>query len=287
MTSTQENTGRTGTGVPPVSAPHIIALDVDGTIVDYDDRLSEPVREAVQAADAAGHHVTIATGRAVNGALDTANRLGLTRGFVVASNGSVIVRLDQESDTGWRLHHVESFDPAPALERMREVVPTALWLVEDTELERWTSGAFPEGELMGEEEPHMVSFKELLTKRATRIVMRAPELTADEFRHAVSEIGMHGVTYAVGWSNWLDIAPEGISKASGLEIVRQELGVPIEHTVCAGDGLNDMEMMGWAKRAVAMGQSLDVLKAEATEVTGTVEEDGLAEALRPYAAPLG
>jgi hydroxymethylpyrimidine pyrophosphatase-like HAD family hydrolase len=54
--------------------------------------------------------------------------------------------------------------------------------------------------------------------------------------------------------------------------------------VAVGDGRNDVEMFEWAARSVAMGQSGPELLAVSTEVTGPVEDDGLAEVLEPLAA---
>lgn len=263
-------------------ATHIVGLDVDGTIVDYDDGMSDRVRETIQAVAAAGHHVVISTGRAVSGSHEVVNRLDIVEGFVVSSNGSVITRLDPELESGWEIFHVETFDPGPALDRMAEVLPTALFMVEDTDLVRWASGEFPEGELSSITSMRVVDFEELKSKKATRIVMRDLNGTNEEFAQSVERIGLHGVTYAVGWSNWLDIAPEGVSKASGLQIVADHLGVDRKHTVCAGDGSNDLEMLEWAGHGIAMGQARDDLKAVATTVADRVEDDGLATALEEY-----
>ena len=262
--------------------PHIVALDVDGTVVDYDDMMTDRVRDTISKVAAAGHHIVISTGRAVSGSHEVANRLGLVEGYVVSSNGSVITRLSQDLDEGWEIFHIESFDPEPALRRMAEVLPTALYMVEDTELVRWASGDFPEGELASITNLRTVSFEELTQKTATRIVMRELEGTDEEFAEAVEKIGLHGVTYAVGWSNWLDIAPEGVSKASGLKIVAEQLGVDREHTVGAGDGSNDMEMLEWVGHAIAMGQAGNALKEVADVVTASIVDDGLALALEEY-----
>jgi hydroxymethylpyrimidine pyrophosphatase-like HAD family hydrolase len=71
-----------------------------------------------------------------------------------------------------------------------------------------------------------------------------------------------------------------VTKASGLEHVRQLVGIGREHTVAIGDGRNDIEMLQWAGRGVAMGQAPDEVKVAANEVTSTVEEDGAAVILR-------
>src|SRR5690606_28989200 len=95
------------------------------------------------------------------------------------------------------------------------------------------------------------------------------------------------VTYSVGWTAWLDIAPEGVNKATALERVRASLGIPRSQVLVAGDGRNDIDMFEWAKvegRAVAMGQAPEEVQAAASEVTGSIEADGLATVLQAFAA---
>lgn len=261
---------------------HLIALDIDGTIVNYDGSLSEPVRQVLTQLAEAGHHLVISTGRALPGALEIVHELDLKEGFVVCSNGSVVVKLDPTLALGWEMHHVVTFDPRDALQRMHEALPNALFLVEDPDLHRWASGPFPMGDLAASDTLDIVDFDELLEKRATRIVMREVNGTAEEFAEAVDRLGLHEVSYSVGWSNWLDIAPDGISKASGLALVEAELGLDHELSIGAGDGLNDIEMIEWVAHAIVMGQSKDVLKQHASVVTKSVDEDGLAIALVDY-----
>ncbi|WP_231443144.1 HAD family hydrolase [Brevibacterium zhoupengii] len=261
---------------------HLIALDIDGTVVNYDGSLSEPVRQVLTQLADAGHHLVISTGRALPGALEVVHALGLKEGFVVCSNGSVVVKLEPAAPLGWEMHHVVSFDPRDALEKMHEALPSALFLVEDPDLHRWASGPFPMGELAESDTLDIVDFEQLLEKRATRIVMREVNGTAEEFAEAVDRLGLHEVSYSVGWSNWLDIAPDGVSKASGLELVESELGIDHELTIGAGDGLNDIEMIEWVHHGIVMGQSKDVLKQHASVVTESVDDDGLAVALVDY-----
>ncbi len=256
--------------------PHLIALDVDGTIVNYDGTLSAATHRVLSELGAAGHHLVVSTGRALPGALEVVHALELTTGFVVCSNGSVVVRLDPELENGWEMHHVVSFDPKDALLRMHEALPSALFLVEDPDLHRWASGDFPPGELAASDTLDIVSFEELLEKRATRIVMREVNGSAEEFAQAVDRLGLHEVSYSIGWSNWLDIAPDGVSKASALKLVEAELGIDHELSVAAGDGLNDTEMIDWAAYSIVMGQAKEELKELGTVVTKTVDEDGLA-----------
>ncbi|MEI2827929.1 MAG: HAD-IIB family hydrolase [Dermatophilaceae bacterium] len=95
----------------------------------------------------------------------------------------------------------------------------------------------------------------------------------------IERIGLHEVSYAVGWTAWLDINPEGVSKGSALELLRRRLEVEPGDTVAVGDQRNDIEMLRWAARGVAMGNAPDEVKAAADEVTGDVHTAGLADVL--------
>jgi hydroxymethylpyrimidine pyrophosphatase-like HAD family hydrolase len=259
-----------------VDGPLLIALDIDGTLIDWDERLSDRVREAVTAVAQAGHHVVIATGRSLHGTLPILDRLGLTEGWAVCSNGSVTLRLDPMLDSGYEIADTVTFDPGPALKLLREHLPTAVYLVEgpDAAGTRLVTAPFPDGELTGP--VRVVSFDELVAGPTTRVVVRSVDHSPQDFVDVVRDSGLHGVNYAVGWTAWLDLAPDGVSKASALEVVRGRLGLPASATLAVGDGRNDLEMFAWAARSVAMGQATDDVRAAATQVTAAVEEDGAA-----------
>ncbi len=252
----------------------LVGLDIDGTIVDHDDRLSERVRRTVRAA-AEVAHVVIATGRSTDGTLEVLDRLDLLTGTAVVSNGAVTLGLDPSLPGGYEVVEAVSFDPGPALAVVREHLPTALYGVETEQLTKVLTQAFPEGELSG---PYRVaSFEELSRTRALRVIVRSLDHSPEEFEQIVGRMGLNSVAYAVGWSAWLDIAPEGVSKASALEAVRRRLGVEPEDTYAVGDGRNDIEMLRWAAHSAAMGNALDDdVRDAATETVGDVTEDGLA-----------
>ena len=77
--------------------PGLAALDIDGTILDHDQRMTERVRKAVRAVAESGIHVVIATGRSLHETVPVLDRLGLLSGWAVCSNGSVTLRLDPSS----------------------------------------------------------------------------------------------------------------------------------------------------------------------------------------------
>ena len=256
--------------------PWLVALDVDGTLLDYAEGLSDRVADAVRHTREAGHHVVLATGRSVTATLPVAARLGITRGWAVCSNGSLTIRIDDRVPDGYDVVDLVTFDPGPALRLLHAHLPDALFAVEEIGVGFRMNRPFPPGELHGEHT--IVGIDDLAAEHVTRLVVRSPEHTPDEFHALVSQVGLADVTYAIGWTAWMDVAPSGVTKASALEPLRERLGVA-RRTVAVGDGRNDIDMLSWATRGVAMGHAQDDVRSCADEVTGTVEEDGAAVVL--------
>lgn len=252
--------------------PGLVALDIDGTLVLEDGELRPEVDAAVQRVRAAGAHVVIATGRTFLGALPVAGQLGLRDGWMVASNGAVTLTLDPLEAVD-----VVTFDPAAVVRMLRTHLPEALFAAEDVSGGHRITAPFPEGELTGEQ--RVVGLDELVAEPVTRIVVRSPGSEPRDFEELIARVGLQDVSYAIGYTAWLDLAPRGVSKASALEVVRGRLGVDAAATLAVGDGRNDLEMLGWAACGVAMGQAPAEVQDAADLVTDTVHDDGLARAL--------
>ncbi len=255
---------------------HLIALDVDGTTITHEGELRSRVHDAIRGVIEAGHQVIIATGRSLLGTMPILERLGIDSGYAVCSNGAVTVELDPQHPSGYEILEAVTFDPRPALELLRGSWPDAVVAVEDLGVGFKVSAPFPEP-LEGVVTE--VSWEELMADPVTRVTFRSPTGTSEDFVALTERIGLHGVNYAVGFSAWLDINPEGVSKGSALELLRRKLGIEPTHTVAVGDQRNDLEMLAWAALGVAMGNAPEEVKAVADEVTADVYADGLAEVL--------
>ena len=79
-----------------------------------------------------------------------------------------------------------------------------------------------------------------------------------------------------------DINNSSADKANGIRAIAQQLDIDISETMAFGDGGNDISMLKAAGTSVAMGNALDKVKASATYVTTSVDEDGIANALRHF-----
>ncbi len=257
----------------------LVALDIDGTVIHEDGTLADEVVEAVRRAADAGHLVTLATGRSWEMTHPILTSLELTPEYVVCANGAITLKRDPAGEHGYRRELVETFDPGPVLDRIKDGLPTGRFMVEDATGFRFYTEGMQDWNL---DNARMVGFGELARTPVTRVVVVSPDHEPEEFLRLIESLGLHHVSYAIGWTAWLDIAPEGVNKGTALERVRGILDVPRDRVLAVGDGRNDIEMFEWAGvqgRAVAMGQAPDELKAVATEVTADVWSDGLVPVL--------
>jgi hydroxymethylpyrimidine pyrophosphatase-like HAD family hydrolase len=264
--------------------PRLVALDIDGTLLKWVEgvgttyeEVSPPVRDAVHRALAAGVHIVLASGRSPHGMTRVADLLDLHAdgdgpAWIVASNGAVVLRYPPIE-----IVHEETFDAAPAVKAVLEHHPTALVAVEERGVGYRVNRPFPTGELTGE--MTITPVDDLVAGPVSRVIIRDPDATADDFVALAERLGLHGTDYVVGWTAWLDLAPVGVNKASGLQLVAAELGVDAADVLAIGDGRNDIEMLQWAGRGVAMGQAIEVVQQAADAVTGTVHDEGAATEL--------
>jgi HAD superfamily hydrolase (TIGR01484 family) len=271
--------------------PRLVALDIDGTLLKWVEDVGTTAMEVSQRVYAACHraldggaHVVLASGRSPYGMYRVADLLELhpaegERLWVVASNGAVVFRYPP-----LEVVHESTFDAAPAVAAVLAQRPNALVAVEERGVGYRVNRPFPEGELQGES--IIADVEDLVAVPVSRVIIRDPEATADDFVALAERLGLQGTDYVVGWTAWLDLAPVGVNKASGLAYVAHELGVDAADVLAVGDGRNDIEMLRWAGRGVAMGQSIDVVKEAADAVTGGVDDEGVAEELdRWWPAP--
>lgn len=264
--------------------PLLIALDVDGTVLLEDETLSPGVVEAIAHAHRAGHEVMLATGRSWEGTRGIQHVLDLAPEYAVCSNGAVIMKRvsgDLGEESVYERFHVETFDPADVLAHLRDHLPHAKYLVELADGARLYTEPMDDWNLV---HARRVTFAELSAQPVCRVVVVSPDESDGDFLSLVDRIGLTQVSYAVGWSAWLDIAPQGVDKSTALEKVRTWLGIPADRVLVMGDGRNDVRMFRWALehggRAIAMGQGPDEVRREAGETTASVHSGGVADVLR-------
>jgi Cof subfamily protein (haloacid dehalogenase superfamily) len=261
--------------------PKLIALDIDGTLYAnvsatgvVSEEISPAVRDAIDRAVDAGAHIVLSTGRSAFSITEVWDQLGLPRNgdgtvLTVASNGSVVF-----SYPPVEVLSTITFDASQIVSMLMEHVPDAAVAVEEIGVGYRINRPFPDGEITGEMKIEPV--EDLVAEPVTRVIIRDPHSSEEEFVALAEKVGLQGTNYFIGWTAWLDLAPDGVSKASALADVAERLGVDRANVLAIGDGRNDVEMLEWAGRGVAMGQAPLEVQEAADDVTETVHNDGVA-----------
>jgi Cof subfamily protein (haloacid dehalogenase superfamily) len=266
--------------------PALIATDVDGTLLDPDERITRRTRDAVAAAVANGTQFVLATGRPPRWIPPVVDELGFAP-MAVCANGAVIY--DAAAD---RVISARTL-PVDVLTELAEiaarVVPGVGLAAErvgrsahDTATPQFVSAPGYEHAWLNPDNTE-VSYEDLLSAPAVKLLVRKPGTPSSELAVALQRhIGMLGdITYSTN-DGLIEISPIGISKAVGVLEVARPLEIAAEDIVAFGDMPNDVPMLRWAGHGVAMGNAHRDAIAAANEVTAPNSDDGLARVLERW-----
>lgn len=262
---------------------HLIALDLDGTVIDHDLRIHAEVRETIAAVQARGIHVTLATGRVFGAALPFARELDI-RAPIICSQGA-LVRHPRTGDTLYQA----SMPADLASAAVRELLDAGIFVIayigdihhiaaRRTELDSYLA-FHPEGAEI------------VVTPDLDRLVARVPPtklLFVAEPPVVERELARlsarFGSALAIFRSHAIfgELTAPHISKGNALAALAQALGAPQEAVMAIGDQENDISMITWAGLGLAMGNATPAVRAQAHAVLPPVSEAGVAHALRRY-----
>jgi HAD superfamily hydrolase (TIGR01484 family) len=261
----------------------LVLCDVDGTLLaGGSERVTGRVRAAVRSAVSAGLRIGFATGRTAPGVHPLVRDLGLREAWAVCNNGTVLARFADDVPGGCEIVQQATFDPAAAVAGLLRAIPggiVASWR-EDTYL---TTRLFPPGELVVQQE---ASLEEVLAGPVTKAVLRWPDRTSAEVLPLLEGVELPATVVGLPsrLAAWLDLVPATVSKASGAAALAEWLGVAPADVMAIGDDYNDIDLLRWAGRGVAMGGAPDAVLAAADEATASVTDDGLADVLESLVA---
>ena len=264
---------------PPVQ---LVAVDVDGTLLDGSHRLRANVRDSLDQLASSGVKIVLATARGPH-ALGVIVRQLSFFPWLVCFSGGWIGELDSGSllpktvlrdkrltpsaarviVTAACAYNIEPNIYTPTEWRVRTLTPeirAESVIVESAPLVTQT--------LLGENEKPskimLITGEDEQTKPLTNIANLIKPLSTTTFSKP----------------NYLEIIPIGVNKANALATVAQSLGVELSQSAAIGDGLNDLELLREVGLGIAMGNASETVKSAAKWVTGTNDEEGVAQAIQ-------
>lgn len=266
----------------PGRRPRLIATDLDGTLLASDHvTISPRNRAALALAADAGVRVVALSGRQPYSIAAIVAGTPL-EGLAVGSNGSVGMDLA----TGQVFfEELIGVDEATAfaralLGRFPGVRVTSVrdagnsYLAQHGYVEDMGVGISPEGWPVVH---RFTDLDEVLGAPSVKLVFKDPAVASPTLLEAVRDLGLNGCHATVSGAPFLEVARAGVTKGSALARLCQDLGIAPSDVVAFGDNNNDVEMLAFAGRGVAMANGTPEAKAAADEVTGTADEDGFAQ----------
>ena len=268
-----------------VQAPRLVATDVDGTLLDPDDRVSPRAAAVIRRLVADGVGFVLVTGRPPRWIPPVVAELGVAC-LAVCANGAVLY--DAAED---RVVWSRTLGP-DALAHLAEVVTVALpgsgLAVERVGVsasdEFAAFVAEPEYRHAWAEGDNVVAARsEVISRPAVKMLVRCPGLSSDAMVAALAPVV--GDTADLTFSHprgLVEISSPNVTKATGLAEVAQRHAVDAADVIAFGDMPNDLEMLRWAGHGVAMGNAHPALLEVVDEITASNRDDGLALVLERW-----
>jgi len=262
-----------------------IALDLDGTLLNSKKEISKRNKEVIQKAAEQGIKIILASGRPIPGMRKIAHQLHLEEvgGYVLAYNGGLIV----DCKTGDVIRQVTVPE-----QYYGEIVHCAnrhgvALLTYDQDGIIATDAEDPHVQL--ESRINHIPVKEVYPMEEVakqnppvKFLCVGDHKILQEVKAQLDEKLKGAVNIFFSEPYFLEITPQGIEKASSLELLLGELGIERKHLVACGDGYNDIPMMRYAGLSVAMENGQDETKEWADYIAPLNDEDGVAVAIEKY-----
>jgi Cof subfamily protein (haloacid dehalogenase superfamily) len=255
----------------------LVVSDVDGTLVTKDKRLTDSARAAVQKLRDAGIGFTITSSRPTVGMRFLVDPLGLALPLG-AFNGSSIVTPDLQP---LEQHLI----PAPAVQTSLDVLNefgVDIWLfTNDAWMIRRDDGKYvPHERDTIQHDPVVVDDFAPYLNGACKIVGASADFDLLARCEAAIQKALGNAAVAVRSQNYyLDVTPPGQDKGTFVQAMAKRLGIDTSAIATIGDMQNDLPMFKVSGMSVAMGNATDEVKARATDVTTSNEDEGFAGAV--------
>lgn len=275
--------GATGEAVVPRPRIDLLALDLDGTLLRSDKRISGVTIDAIHAAQRNGTRVVIATARPPRSTRKIHKALGLDT-YSIHYNGALI----QDLTRGKVVDHqpIAVATVKKIIAAARKVDPECMVSIEI--LDKWytdqcpsTHGLVPEtGRLF---EPDFIGpLGAFLKVPVTKLMLLAPPSRIAKVRDLVLTRFKGEVSVAVCDQYLLQIAATGVDKGTALAKLAQHYGAARENVMAMGDAPNDIGMIRWAGLGVAMANAWPNVLEASDVVVGPNDLDGVGQAIREF-----
>ena len=267
----------------------LIAIDMDGTLLNEKKHIEKAQKEAIHEAIEAGIKIVLCTGRPLYGILPFYKELGLheldQEGYVILNNGCSVHKTKD-----WELIECSEITPDDMehLYKFSEKYDINFTLVD--EMHYFNIGRKPTKELIIDAQFVFSDITDITLEQAksgkykiVKVMFLGDPEEMKKFQTEYEDTIKERYEGVLSQSYVYEVLPKGYNKGTGLKNLAEKLGIKQEEVMAIGDGNNDVEMLEYANYGVAMGNASELAKNAAKYTTDTNENDGVAKAIRKYA----
>jgi Cof subfamily protein (haloacid dehalogenase superfamily) len=269
----------------------LICIDMDGTLLNSEHKISENTKDAIRKAHNIGVHIVVSTGRLFADAESFSELIGV-KSPIIASNGAVIRGIEKNDiiyksvineEVCLKLMNIfKNYDVKPCLYTPEHVYSRSLRLMlfygflklkrimsKDTQFQYIHSWSRLK-KIIQLEKCNIVKC-EILSKNKDRIKEIRKVLESMEEIEIVSSSKYN-----------IEITNKGVSKGKGIEILSSCFKISKNEIIAIGDSENDLSMIEYAGCGIAMGNAIDSVKKRASYITDSNDNDGVAKAIKKF-----
>ena len=272
----------------------LIALDIDGTLINSEHEITPVTRQAIKDAQKAGAEIILSTGRVYN-ALPHDLLAGLDIRYAITTNGAAVYRLTDRTCLSENCLELDIF--LPVLEKL-QTCDILIHLYIDGEC-YYTASKHSVIDKMDVSDKrkeylhntgicvdNLIEFASKTNRPVQKVTLCFYPLPDGTYKHH-DELETFlqsnpALSTVCGGDTSLEITRAGVSKGLGLRFLAEYLHEPLEQTIACGDSENDLDIIQTAAIGVAMGNAFPLLKEAADFITLSNDEDGVAHMLEKF-----
>jgi 5-amino-6-(5-phospho-D-ribitylamino)uracil phosphatase len=264
----------------------LVVIDIDGTLLIRANEISPANKAALHELQKRGIAVSLCTGRAIGAAQGVLDQLGID-GYHIFFDGALVTNPETRKylyiKTLNRSHIKQALDCARENGVIMDLISAkACYMEQDS----WVADIRRE---FFKVDPIFTDFLHLPENEEFikgTLVVRSPEekAGAERFRQRFLKEFILSKTKTPAYPDvdFINVLAPGVSKSIAMAALMTHLGLKPDQVMAIGDGLNDIPIIKTAGLGVAMGNAPLEVKAAARYITGDVEHDGVAEALKKW-----
>lgn len=261
-------------------AVRLIATDLDGTLLRRDGTISLRTQQTLQRARAAGALVVLVTARPPRMLRCIVRETGVT-GIAICCNGASIY--DCERDTLIQHTSLSHGLASQLILGLRAAMPGihfaaeyAMYFVCEPPITALSVFPYREAAYLGD---MLALCVELYREPLSKLIAWHPESSPEALLAVARQIAHDDVSLTHSGAPFIEMSAKGVDKAQALAKLCASLGIAPAEVVAFGDMPNDIPMLQWAGRGIAVANAHAQVLAHADDVTVSNDEDGVARML--------